>query len=336
MSNKKYDLIGIGSAIVDILSYKPENFLTENDLPKGSMKLIDFDSSRELYAKLGAAAECSGGSTANTISGYGLLGGNAAFIGKTRNDYLGKVFKQEISKVGVNLITDPTTEGTSTSKCIIIVTEEELPSGKKRVERTMATYLDFDVAVDVDDIKEDIIGDAEIIFFEGYLFDNESSKHAVLKAIDIAKENRTKIALTLSDKLCIERHRDELLKIVKEDADFIFCNEGEMLALFEGQDLRKILHILLDIDATFCVTKGESGSTIVRNKKIYDIEPEKVDDVYDVTGAGDLYASGFLFGILNDYKIEDCGKLASLCAAEVIKDIGARPVRGLKTLIEKV
>lgn len=333
MKNKQYDIIGLGSAIVDVLSYKPETFLAENDLPKSSMKLVDFDSAIDLYKKLGAATECSGGSCANTISGYGLLGGNCAFIGKTREDHLGTVFKKEIEKAGVDLITPATQDGISTSKCIILVTEEEMPTGKKKVERTMATYLDFDIAITEADIEENLIKQSKVIFFEGYLFDNESSKNAVLKAIKIAKEHGVKIAFTLSDTLCIGRHKEDFLKIVKEDTDFVFCNEGEIIELFSGEDLRKILHLLLDIDSTFCVTKSENGSTIARNKKIYDIDPIKVDDVYDVTGAGDLYASGFLFGLLNDYKIEDCGKLGSLCAAEVIKDIGARPVRNLKDLI---
>lgn len=336
MENKKYELLGIGSAIVDILSYKPESFLTENDLPKGSMKLVDFDFSKDLYSKLGAATECSGGSCANTISGYGLLGGNGGFIGKTKDDYLGKVFKKEINKAGVDLITEPTQEGTSTSKCVILVTEEELPGGKKKIERTMATYLDFDIPITPEDIDEEVIKNSEVIFFEGYLFDGEQSKNAVLKSIKIAKENGVKVAFTLSDALCIDRHRADFLEIVKNDTDFVFCNESEALSLFEGEDLRKVLHLILDIDTTFCITKGELGSTVIRNPKIYDIDPVKVNDVYDVTGAGDLYAAGFLYAFLRDYNIHDCGKLASMCAAEVIKDIGARPVRNLKDLISLI
>jgi len=290
MEQKQYDLVGIGSAIVDILSYKPEEFLEKNQLPVGSMTLIDLKQANSLYKQLGAATECSGGSCANSISAYALLGGNAAFIGKTKQDYLGKVFKEEIEKVGVDLITNSTQSGVSTSKCIILVTEEELSNGKRRVERTMATYLDFDVTITPEDIDENVIKQAKLIFFEGYLFDGAQSKKAVEKAIDIAKRNNTKIAFTLSD-----------------------------------EDLRKIMHLLVDMNCTFCVTKGENGSMIFDGGSVYNIDPFKVEDVYDVTGAGDLYAAGVLFGLANNYSIPDSGKIGSYCAAEVIKDIGARP-----------
>lgn len=336
MDKTRYDIIGLGSAIVDIISYKQESFLKENGLPKGSMKLVDIAFAEGLYKKLGAATECSGGCCANTISGYGLLGGSSAFIGKTKQDYLGKVFKDEIKKAGVDLLTNTSETGISTSKCIIIVTEEEITKTKTKVERTMATYLDFDVIITPEDIDEEIVKNSKMIFIEGYLFDGEQPKAAIMKAIDIAKANNTLVGFTLSDSLCVQRHREEFLQLVVNNTDFVFGNESEVLELFQSEDLRKTLHIMLGIDTTFCVTKGESGSTIIRDGNIYEIDPVKVDDVYDVTGAGDLYASGFLFGYLNGYTIEQSGKLASMCASEVIKDIGGRPVRKISDFLKEL
>lgn len=333
MNVKEYGVIGLGSAIVDIISYKKQDFLDRNSLPKGAMKLVDIKTSEKLYEQLGVATECSGGSSANTIAGFSLLGGKSAFIGKTKNDYLGKVFKKELERAGARLIADPTDKGASTSKCIILVTEEELEGDRKRVERTMATYLDFDVLITEDDIREEDIKNSEIMFFEGYLFDNPNAKAAVHKAISFAKKHDTKVAFTLSDPFCVQRHKNDFLKLCEQDADIIFANESESLSLYDGVDFREILHNFVKLNAISCLTKGDQGSYVVTEGKIYDIDAVKVEEVYDVTGAGDMYAAGFLYGITQNYNVEKCGKIASLCAAEVIKYLGARPVTDMKKLI---
>lgn len=334
--NKHFSILGIGSAIVDILSYKDSSFLEENNLIKGSMSLVDYENSNELYSKLGSATECSGGSCANTIAGFGLLGGNAAFIGKTKNDYFGKIFKKEIEKANVNFLSETTSAGISSHKCVIFVTEDELPSGKIKVERTMATYLDPSIFISEDDVSEEEISQSEIIFFEGYLFDSDESSKAVDKAIKLAKKNGVKVAFTLSDAFCIQRHKEKFLELVEENVDFVFGNEAEFKELYDEKDMRKLLPILINKKSTNCVTRGENGSYVITDEKVYDIEPAKVTDVYDVTGAGDLYAAGFLYGITKGYGINKCGKLAGLCAAEVIKYIGARPATNLQIMLEKL
>lgn len=336
MSEKKYKLLGLGSAIVDVISYGSLNFIKENKLQKGSMTLVDASTADSLYSKMTAATECSGGSSANTCAGFGILGGSTAFLGNVKNDYLGRVFKKEIEKARVDYPLKPSENGLSTSKCLIIVTEEELPGGRKKVERTMATYLEFDIIISPDDINEEIIKASEIIFFEGYLFDNPRSKEAVQKAIEIAKKVGTKIAFTLSDPNCIKRNKQDLLHIIKNYADVIFANEHEAEAVFDEPNIRKNLANFTGLKAVTCLTRGELGSYVIDSGKIYDIEPVRTDDVYDVTGAGDAYAAGFLYGYANGFTPEKSGKLASMCATEVIKYIGGRPNTDLSKLLKLI
>lgn len=335
-TNKKYQLIGIGSAILDVISYKPSGFITENELERGSMKLVDYETSEKLYQKLKVATECSGGSTANTIAAFSMLGGKSAFIGKTRDDFGGRVFKKEMEKVGADIICKTTTDGLSTSRCVILVTEEEGFMGRKRVERTMATYLDSKVIVGAEDITEELINSAEIVVIEGYLFDNKKSCETVLKAMQIAKNSEVKIAFTLSDPFCVQRHKSDFLKIVEHTADIIFANEHEAAALYDGLDIKRLLHKFLETENIKCITRGEAGSYVIKDKKLYDIEPVKTGSVYDVTGAGDCYAAGFLFGYLNGHEPEICGKIASSCATEVIKYLGGRPLTDLAGVYDKI
>ncbi len=334
--NKKFKLLGMGSAIVDVLAYTEEDFIEKNNLDKGSMKLVDYQTAISLYQKLGVATECSGGSAGNTCSGFAILGGSVSFLGKVKDDYLGRVFKKDIEKVGVSFPLIATKEGQSTSKCVIFVTEEELTNGRKKVERTMATFLDSDVIISEDDITEELISSAEMIFFEGYLFDNPKSKKAVQKAVQIAKKVGTKIAFTASDPNCIRRHKEDFLEIIKHYADVIFANENEAEAIFDEKDLRKNLYNFISLNATSCITRGENGSYIVQENKIYDIEAIKTNDVYDVTGAGDAYAAGFLYGYLYGLGAEKSGKLGSMCATEVIKYIGGRSNTDLSILLSKL
>ncbi len=336
MTEKKYQLIGIGSAILDVISYKPSSFVKENDLVNGSMVLVDYDDSQELYEKLGAATECSGGSTANTAAAFSMLGGKAAFIGKTRDDFGGRVFKKELEKVGTEFICNTTSEGLSTSRCVILVTEEEGFKGRKHIERTMATYLDPKVIIGPEDIDEKVIASAEVIVAEGYLFDNKSSREAVLKSMELAKKHGVKVAFSLSDPFCVKRHKADFLKIVEETADIVFANEHEAAALYDGDDIKRLLHKYLETPNIKCITRSESGSYIIWDNKLYDIDAVKISNVYDVTGAGDCYAAGFLFGYVNKHDPETCGKIAASCATEVIKYLGARPLTDLALLYEKI
>lgn len=336
MTEKKYQLIGIGSAILDVISYKPSTFVQENDLVRGSMVLVDYEDSQRLYDKLGVATECSGGSTANTTAAFSMLGGKGAFIGKTRDDFGGRVFKKELEKVGTDFICNTTSEGLSTSRCVILVTEEEGYMGRKHIERTMATYLDPKVIIGPEDIDENVIKSADVIIAEGYLFDNKRSREAVLKSIEIARKNGVKVAFTLSDPFCVKRHKQDFLKIVEETGDIIFANEHEAAALYDGDDLKRVLHKYLETPNIKCITRSENGSYVIWDKKLYDIDPVKTGSVYDVTGAGDCYAAGFLYGYVKQNDPEICGKVAATCATEVIKYLGARPLTDLTVLYDRI
>ena len=336
MANKKYQLIGIGSAILDVLSYKPSSFVKENQLETGSMKLVDYETAQKLYDNLGAATECSGGSTANTVAAFSMLGGKGAFIGKTRDDFAGRVFKKELEKVGTDFISQTTNSGLSTSKCVILVTEEEGYMGRKKVERTMATYLDPKVIIDESDITEEVIKSAEIIMAEGYLFDNKNSRAAVLKAFEIAKKNGVKVAFSLSDPFCVQRHKEDFVNVAENMVDILFANEHEASALYDDQDIKRVLHKFTERPGIKCITRSESGSYVIVDGKLFDIEPVKTAMVYDVTGAGDCYAAGFLFGYANGHDPETCGKIAATTATEVIKYLGARPLTDLAVLYERI
>jgi sugar/nucleoside kinase (ribokinase family) len=336
MTKKKYQLIGIGSAILDVLSYKPSSFIQENDLQVGSMKLVDFETCQKLYENLGSATECSGGSTGNSVAAFAMLGGRAAFIGKTRDDFAGRVFKKEMEKVGADFISTTTNLGLSTSKCVILVTEEEGFMGRKKIERTMATYLDPKVIIDESDITEDVIKSAEIIFAEGYLFDNKNSRAAVLKAFEIAKKNGVKVAFSLSDPFCVQRHKEDFVNVSENSVDILFANEHEAAALYDGNDIKRLLHKFTGRPGIKCITRSESGSYVIVDEKLYDIEPVKTAMVYDVTGAGDCYAAGFLFGYANGHSPEVCGKIAATTATEVIKYLGARPLTDLAVLYDRI
>ncbi len=333
---KKYKLLGLGSAILDVISYKNSDFLEKNGLVRGGMTLIDYDTSRKLYDTLGSATECSGGSAANTVAAFSMLGGKAAFIGKTRDDFGGRTFRKEMEKIGADTLCANTTDGLSTSRCVILVTEEEGYLGRKHIERTMATYLDFKVIIGPDDITEELIQSTEVIFIEGYLFDNPISKEAVAKAIEIAKRNKVKVAFTLSDPHCVQRHKADFLKLVENDADIMFANENEAQSLYEGFDNKRMLHKFLETPSIKCITRSESGSYVIWDEKLYDIEPVKTSAVYDVTGAGDCYAAGFLFGYVNGHDAEICGHIASACATEVIQYLGGRPVTDLVAVYNNI
>lgn len=332
------ELVGIGHAIVDILAYKDKSFLENNGFTLGSMQLIDEEQVAKLTPLMGAATECSGGSAGNTLAGYAMLGGHAAFIGKVHSDKMGEIFISDMERVGVHYAGVKESTGDPTARSLVMVTEEPDPyGGQPDVERTMATYLGIAGQLRKADIDEDVIACAEIFYIEGYLWDDEGTKDAIRHAIEVAKANNTKVAFTLSDPFCVERHHAEFLELVKKDVDILFANEHEIEALIgEGSDLKKILHRTGQMVETAAITRSERGSYVVHQGEVHGIDPVKVNSVFDVTGAGDLYAAGFLYGYANGFEMPKAGRLASLCASEVIQYLGGRPVTKLPKLFERL
>lgn len=338
MFGTKYDVVGIGNAIVDILAYTDDAFLEKHGLHKGAMTLIDEAKAKELYGDMGTATECSGGSTANTIVGLSSLGARTAFIGKVKDDQFGDIFYHDIKNVGVDFNTKRSTKGKPTAHCLVFVTHEgESKIKGKNAERTMATYLGASTEITAADIDPKVVGSAKVIFTEGYLWDQTPSKEACMKAINAAHDHGRKVAFTLSDPLCVDRHREEFKNLVENHVDILFANEKEIRALYEEPDLRKVMSKIQGKCELVVITRGANGSYVVeKDGSLHTCEAEKVTDVYDVTGAGDLFASGFLYGYVNDMDRLKCARLGSLCAAEVIKYLGGRPLTELSEFVELV
>jgi len=333
----QFDVVGIGNAMVDILAYTNDDFLTKSGLIRGATTLIDEKKAAELYKKMGTATECSGGSVANSMAGIASLGGVVAYIGKVANDQLGDTFRHDMKTLKVNFTTKPLEGGASTASCLVLVTNEEKVQGTKEImkaERTMATFLGACRSLTEADIDEEIIKNSKITYLEGYLWDVEAAKKAINKAIEIAHANNRKVAFSLSDPFCVERHREAFMNLLKNNIDILFANETEIKSLFREKDLRMILPQLKGICEIAVVTRSDKGSIIITKDEIHNIEAVKVAEVYDVTGAGDLYASGFLYGLVKGFDLAKCGKLAGLAAAEVIKYLGARPLAKLTDLLK--
>jgi sugar/nucleoside kinase (ribokinase family) len=324
MADKTYDVVGIGNAIVDIIARCNEGFLTKHDLDKGFMRLIDAQEAGRLYEAMGPATERSGGSVANSIAGLASFGASGGFIGRVAADQFGGIFRHDIRSLGVAFTTEPAQDGAPTARCLILVT----PDG----ERTMNTFLGASVDFAPDDIDAEMISAAQIVYLEGYLFDKEPAKAAFREAAKLAKAAGAKVALTLSDPFCVDRHRDDFRKLVKEDADIVFANEKEITTLYEMNTFEEAADAALADCEMAVLTRSEAGSVIVGGGETTEVPAHPVSEVVDATGAGDLYAAGFLFGLTRDLPIETCGRLGSLAAAEVISHIGARPEVNLAAL----
>jgi len=324
MAEKTYDVVGIGNAIVDIIARCDEGFLTKHDLDKGFMRLIDAEEAGRLYEAMGPAIERSGGSVANSIAGLASFGGKCGFIGRVAADQFGGIFRHDIRSLGIAYTTEPATDGAPTARCLILVT----PDG----ERTMNTFLGASVDFTPDDIDADMIGAARIVYLEGYLFDKDAAKAAFREAARLAKAAGAKVALTLSDPFCVDRHRDDFRKLVKEGADIVFANEKEITTLYEVNSFDEAADAALQDCELAVLTRSEEGSVIVGAGETVEVPPDAVHQVVDATGAGDLYASGFLYALTQGMGLEACGRLGSLAAAEVISHIGARPETSLNKL----
>ena len=310
-------VVGIGNAIVDVIAHAEESFITENRLKKGAMTLIDAEQARSLYDKMGPAIEMSGGSAANTIAGLAALGGETGFIGKVCDDELGDVFRHDITAVGVVFSTPALTDQPPTARCLIVVTPD--------AQRTMHTYLGASVELGPEDIDAGLIASAQITYLEGYLWDRPKAKEAFRTAATIARKAGRKVALTLSDVFCVERHRESFRELIEGHCDILFGNEDEMRALYQTQSLEDAFAAVRGECGIVAITRSEKGSLIMEGPTLFEVAAAPVDRIVDTTGAGDLYAAGFLHGLTRGKHLAECGRIGSFAAAEVLSHFGARP-----------
>ncbi len=310
------DVVGIGNALVDVLSHEHDAFVDELGLNRGAMTLIDEDRAHALYDAMGPGVEISGGSAANTIVGIASFGGRAAYIGKVRDDQLGAVFRHDIRANGVQFDNPFATSGPSTGRCLIVVTPD--------AQRTMNTYLGASSFLGPDDVDAALVAAAKVVYLEGYLFDLPPAQEAYWKASRVAHDAGREVSLTLSDSFCVERHLDAWRELVRDQVDLLFANESEICALYGGDFDDALQQVRSDV-AVAALTRSEHGSVIVAGDEVHVVPAHPVDQLVDTTGAGDLYAAGFLAAYTSGHDLATCGRLGSIAAAEVISHIGARP-----------
>jgi len=316
VGEQHYDVVGIGNAIVDVISQEPESFIADNDLVKGAMTLIDTERAERLYAKMAPAIETSGGSAANTMAGVASFGGKVSYIGKVRDDQLGTVFGHDIRAVGVDFDMTSATDGPPTGRCLVVVTPD--------AARTLNTFLGISSLLHPNDVDLGLVASAKVLYCEGYIWDIDITKQAIRKAVEACGAAGNKVSFTLSDSFCVERHHSEWLELVDGPIDILFGNDDEIFALYETKDLDTAVAAVQGRCEIACITLGAEGSLVVTPQEVIEIPAEPVDNVVDTTGAGDLYASGFLYGYTHGLDLAACGHLASLAAAEVISHLGAR------------
>jgi adenosine kinase len=326
--NASLDVVGLGNAIVDIIARTDDAFLVKHGMAKGGMALIDEQRAEAIYDAMGPAIEASGGSAANTIVGLSSFGAKAAFIGRVKADSLGRAFAHDIRASGVAFTTPAASDGPSTARCYVLVS----PDG----ERTMNTYLGAAQNLSPDDVPAETIASARITYLEGYLWDPKDAKDAFLKAAAIAHDAKREVALTLSDAFCVDRYRAEFLDLMKSGTvDLIFANESELHALYQTADFDTALAAVRADVRQAVVTRSEKGAVVVRGAETASVSAFPVDMLVDTTGAGDLFAAGYLFGHANDRDPATCARLGALAAAHIIQQIGARPQASLKALAQE-
>ena len=319
------DVVGIGNALVDVLSREDDAFIARLDLEKGAMTLIETERAEQLYAAMGAKTEMSGGSAGNTLAGVASFGGRAAYIGRVRDDILGSVFAHDMQELGVHFDSRRATDGDPTGRCLIVVTPD--------AERTMNTYLGASSALGPGDLDLDLVGRAKVTFLEGYLFDRPDAKEAYRVASEAAHAAGRKVSLTLSDSFCVERHKADFRRLVESGVDILFANEEEIIGLFDAGSFDEAVETVRGACEIAALTRSAKGSVIVTADETVEVDAHPVDPVVDTTGAGDLYASGFLYGWTQDMSLADCGRLGSMAAAAVIGHTGARPGLSLDQLL---
>lgn len=320
-----YDVAVIGNAIVDVLARVEDPLLAELGVEKGIMTLVDAERSEAIYRRLPPAVEVSGGSGANTAAGVASLGGKAGFIGKVKDDQLGAVFRHDLTSLGVHFPTSAGVEAAPTARCMIMVTPD--------AQRTMQTYLGACIELTPNDVDEALITGAQITYLEGYLWDPPGAKQAFLKAAELAHKAGRKVALSLSDPFCVERHRDSFMTLIQGHIDLVFANEAELTALYRT-DLDQALSAVRSHVELAAVTRGEQGSVVVTKQDTVSVAAEPVQRLVDTTGAGDLYAAGFLYAYTHGRDAATCARIGGICAAEIISHMGPRPETNLARLVE--
>ena len=324
-NNPSLDIVGIGNAIVDVLTTTDDSLLERLSLKKGSMTLIDENKAKELYEITTNRIQRSGGSVANSLACIAELGGRAAFIGRVRNDNLGEIFTEEISKTGTIFKTPSSSFGPSTARCIIFITPD--------AQRTMCTYLGASVLLEPNDLDLSAVKKAKILYLEGYLWDNSAAKSAFIKAAEIAKNSGRKVALSLSDSFCVIRHRESFVKLVADYVDILFANEDEITTLYKTSSLNAAIEKLKNKCDLAAITIGEKGSILISNGKERNIDPFIFGKAIDTTGAGDLYAGGFLKGLADGLEPEISAKIGSICAGHIVTQLGSRSNTNLLQLV---
>jgi fructokinase len=326
-AEKTLDVVGIGNAIVDVIVQADEAFLDDHGLTKGTMALVDEAMAERLYASVGPGLETSGGSAANTLAGIAQLGGQAAFIGRVRDDQLGAIFSHDIRSVGARFDTPAASAGPATARCLILVTPD--------AQRTMCTYLGASVGLDPNDLDLELVRQARVLYLEGYLWDSDEAKRAFLAAAEVARASGGEVALSLSDAFCVDRHRESFQELVDGHVDILFANEMEITSLYKADSFEQAAAEVRGRCRIAALTRSEQGSVLLSGDETLTIEPFRLGELVDTTGAGDLYAAGFLHGHTSGASLERCGRLGSLCAGEVVTQLGPRPQASLPDLVAR-
>jgi sugar/nucleoside kinase (ribokinase family) len=320
----RLDVVAIGNALVDVLSHESHDFLVEHGLTAGAMELVDTERAEHLYEAMGPAVEISGGSAANTLVGVASLGGSAAFIGRVADDELGAVFAHDIRAAGVEFVAKPAAGGEPSGRCLIMVTPD--------AQRTMNTYLGASAQLGPGDVDRDLLQRCQVLYLEGYLWDEPEAKEAYRLAARTAHDAGSRVAFTLSDAFCVDRHRHEFLELVESEVDVLFANEAEITSLYEVDQFDDALQRVQHHCEIAALTRSERGAVIVARDEVHVVDATRVGDVVDTTGAGDQFAAGFLYGLTHGYDLGTAARLGALAAGEVISHLGARPATSLADL----
>ncbi|MEM7023755.1 MAG: adenosine kinase [Pseudomonadota bacterium] len=322
----EFDVIGLGNAIVDVLTEADDRILERLDLAKGMMTLVDRERMSALYGGIGPAVEMSGGSCANTMAALASLGARAAYVGKVQNDQLGEVFQHDIGASGVTFTTPPLGEGPPTARCLVLVTPD--------AQRTMATYLGACVELGPKDVDEAQVAAAKVVYLEGYLWDRPNAKAACIKAAEVAHRHGRQVALTLSDPFCVDRWRGEFADLIGKHVDILIANEVEICSLYGANRFDDVIDMVRNEVAVAALTRGADGSVIVAGDAVHRLAAAPIEQLVDTTGAGDLYAAGLLYGLTNDLQLDQCARLGGLSAAHVLGHYGARAATPLVPLVD--
>lgn len=322
---QQYDVVGIGNAIVDVLVHSEDAFLEEHGLVKGTMALVDASQAERLYASMGPGLESSGGSAANTLAAIAQLGGRAGFIGRVRNDQLGAIFAHDLRATGASFDTPAAEDGPATARCMILVTPD--------AQRTMCTFLGASTRLDPEDLDLSMVRRSRVLYLEGYLWDAEPAKRAFLAAAEEVRAHGGEVALSLSDPFCVQRHRDSFLDLVENHVDILFANEHEILSLYDTDHFETAVDRVRGHCRLAALTRSEKGSLVLEGERSHVIDPFVLGPLVDTTGAGDSYAAGFLYGYTQGLPAERCGAIGSLCAGQVVTQMGPRSAMDLRELV---